>query len=233
MQGIAGIRESLRQPNLCQRLMLTEMHLPDAAKAWSIFQTECSQALIQGTGGKRRYAAGLDVLRRKRRRSWWLRLAQHAGHVSLPNCRRLETCTGQSEAHLLARQWLEQNPDGSLFAVGERHRTVMHDVIEANRMRSEVHAARDSCGLELGGGRQDHRSQNAMIGKIPSLRHAVARLITDLLGRRLDPGPHQGMRAFGGSRRAREADRVFDPITLALERIGGQRNTPPRAVGMH
>src|SRR5205807_1125666 len=81
MQGVARVREPLRQPDLCQRLMPTEMNLPDAAKPWSIFEAESGQALIQGTHRNGLSAASLDLLRRKRRRALCLRLAQRAGDV--------------------------------------------------------------------------------------------------------------------------------------------------------
>ena len=104
----------------------------------------------------------------------------------------------------------------------------MHRIIETDPLRPEMHPGGNRGRLQFGRGREYDGSRNSMIRQIARVPYAVARFVMRFLRRGTYPCPHQRMLLFDDIPGLRHLDWiVLQPVTLSLERIGGQRYTTP------
>src|SRR5512147_2368889 len=107
--------------------------------------------------------------------------------------RVLSVFANEFKTRLIRVQRSYHYPDGPIVPVGERHRLMMHRIVETDPRRPEMHAANHCGGLQFGGGRQDYGSRNLVIGEETGMVCAVTRFIARLIGSKVCSRAHQRM----------------------------------------
>src|SRR5580765_6229064 len=141
----------------------------------------------------------------------------------MPDLRVLSVFAHEFKTCLIGVQRSYRYPHGPIAPVSERHRLMMHRIVETDPRRPEMHAADDCGGLPFGGGRQDYGSRNLVIRKDTGMVRAVARFIARFIVRKVCSRAHQRMASLDNFPGPFTMDRiVLQPLTLALKGIRGQ-----------
>src|SRR5690348_18473017 len=89
MHHIMRVCQPVRKPDFAKCLMITDVQFADASKARPIFEPELVQPVIEIGGGHWLMTTVAHLFRGKCRPGRGSRLAQGAGHVSMPDLRVL------------------------------------------------------------------------------------------------------------------------------------------------